>query len=322
MAGSITPEMVLEVGTRFGVPIPADTVEELRLAAVLDKPMDSLQQVLDCFLVFARLFVSTDVVRYIAGRVVEDAARDNVKYLELRFSPGFLAFSHDLNLAGVIEAVIEGTAEAAEASSTVVPLLSIASREMGPEVCMETFRLAARYRPHIAGVDLAGDEDNFPPELFRDAFDFARSAGLAATVHAGEQASPENVRTAVDSLHAGRIGHGIRIDGHDDLIGLLRDRRIPLEISITSNYIVGAVSSPETHPVCRLRRAGVPICINSDDPALFGITLSDEVELYGRLCGRTRDDLIADQLETLEFGFAPESDKAIVRGILHDWQTD
>ncbi len=319
LAGSISPGTLLQAKVRFDVPLPAVTVDKMRELAVLERPMETLQEVLSRFDLFAGICTSPDVVEFFAHQAVVDAAQEGVRYLELRFSPGFMAFKHGLALEAVIEAVISGSQQAAREKGILVPLIAIASREMGPIVCRNTFALAARYAPYIVGVDLAGDEDNHPPEPFAPAFDFAHEQGLGITVHAGEQACAENIRTAVEVLHASRIGHGIQAIHRPDIMALLRERNIPLEISITSNWIVGAVPAVEDHPVCRLQAAGVPITINSDDPALFGIDLTGELELYARICELGPGDLLQRQVEALEFGFAPESDKAVVRQQLHDW---
>lgn len=321
LAGCITPELIVELAERHAVPVPSRDIGELDRLVVLRKPMENLQQVLACFHIFMSLFTSARVVRYVTERVIDDAARDGIRYLELRFSPGFMAHVHGLNLVDVMDAVTEGAAAAAARNAMTVPLIAIASREMGAAVCLETFRLAADYLPRVVAVDLAGDEDGFPPELFVEAFEYARSAGLAATVHAGEQANPGNVRTAVEKLHATRIGHGIRIVDEPEIVALLKDRRVALEISVTSNYIVGAVPSPAEHPVGRLAEAGVPVTINSDDPALFGITLSRELEQYARLWGLSRGDLVRNQLESLDHAFASPTEIGLVRQELHDWWT-
>ncbi len=319
LAGSISPGTLLQAKLRFDVPLPAVTEDKIRELAVLERPMDNLQEVLSRFALFAGICTSPEVVEFIAHQAVVDAAADGVCYLELRFSPGFMAFRHGLALEAVIEAVVNGSQRAAREAGILVPLIAIASREMGPEVCLNTFRLAARYTPFIVGVDLAGDEDNYPPQPFAPAFQFAHEQGLGITVHAGEQSCAENIRTAVELLHARRIGHGIQAVHHAEIMALLRERHIPLEISITSNWIVGAVSTVEAHPVCQLQAAGVPVTINSDDPALFGIDLTGELELYARICDLGPGDLLQRQVEALEFGFAPESDKAVVRQRLHDW---
>ena len=319
LAGCITPEIIAEVARRFAVPVPSLDIAELDRLVVLRRPMESLQQVLACFHIFMSLFTSPRVVQYVTERVLDDAARDGIRYLELRFSPGFMAHSHGLNLVDVMDAVAEGAAAAAARNAMTVPLFAIASREMGPEVCLETFRLAADYQPRVVAVDLAGDEDGFPPELFIEAFEYARSAGLAATVHAGEQANPANVRTAVEKLHATRIGHGIRSIHEPAVMELLKARNVALEISVTSNYIVGAVPSPEEHPVGRLMEAGVPVAINSDDPALFGITLSRELLQFARLWNHSLGDLVRNQLESLDHAFAAPAEVGLVRQELHDW---
>lgn len=319
LAGSISPATLLEVNRRFGVELPAVTVARLRELTVLERPMESLQEVLSKFEFFANLCVSAEVVEFLAHRAVADAARESVRYLELRFSPGFMAYRHGLDVEAVVEAVIAGSQAAAKEREMVVPLIAIASREMGPEVCLDTFRLAAKYQPYVVGVDLAGDEDSHPPAPFAAAFDYAHDHGLGITVHAGEQTGAENVRTAVELLHADRIGHGIRIIDHPDIMELLATRDIPLEISITSNYIVGAVPSLEEHPVGRLQEAGVPITINSDDPALFGIDLTGELEIYARICSVGPGELLKRQLVALDHGFAPERDRGVVRELLHSW---
>jgi len=313
LAGCVSPEILLEAHQRFSVPLPTTDVAELRRLAVLDRPMESLQDVLRRFSLFAQAFISPEVVRFVARRAIEDASSDNVRYLEMRFSPGFTSYFHKLDLQAVMEAVIEGSQEAAGTLGVVVPLIAIASREIGVETCISTFRLAARYSKHVVGVDLAGDENGHPPREFLKAFDLVRSEGMHVTVHAGEESNPENVQEAVELLGAERIGHGIRIVDRPEMMALLSHRRVPLEVCITSNYIVGAVPSVEQHPVCRLRSAGVPITISSDDPALFGINLSHELALYASLCGLSHSDLVQSQLDALDFGFAPEAAKAPVR---------
>ena len=322
MAGCITPEILLELNRHFHVPLPAVTADKLKELAVLTRPMRSLEEVLKRFELYADVCISAEVIRYIARRVVLDAARDNVRYFEMRFSPGFLAYRHDLALGEVVEAVIEGATDGGREGGVIVPLIAIASREMGATVCRRTFDLARRYQPHIVGVDLAGNEGGYPPSLFGETFESLRETGLRVTIHAGEQDHAENVRQAIELLGAERIGHGIQIVHHPELMRLVKERDVPLEISITSNYIVGAVSSPEEHPVSRLVLEGVPVTINSDDPGLFGVTLSGELGIYARTCQRSLGDLVQDQLNTLDYGFGAEVDKGIVRQQLHTWWTN
>jgi len=317
LAGCMSPEIALKMAARFGAPVPAGTLPELVRCMVLDSPLTSLQEVLRRFTLIAHLFVSPDAVRYAAQRAVEDAAADGLRYMELRFSPGFTSYAHRLPLDAVTRAVAEGAAEGARLTGCIVPLIVIASREMGPDVCMETFRLALRHRPQVVGVDLAGDEDNHPPEQFIKAFELARGEGLHVTVHAGEQGCADNVATAVRRLGARRIGHGIRIADRPDLIALVRDQGVALEISVTSNWIVGAVPSPAEHPLGQLMAEGIPISLNSDDPALFGITLSSELELCRRVVPGL--DLVQAQRVALDHAFGDPVQVGKVRQELREW---
>jgi adenosine deaminase len=319
LAGCMTPEIIWEMKRKFGAPAPGDSVEDIRNHVEVTQPRESLNAVLQCFRVFRGLFVSPEAVQYAAYRVVEDAARDGIRYLELRFSPGFTGCAHKLDQSAVFEAVVRGSQEAAHDCGMVVPLIAISSREMGPAVCLETCRLASSFKPHVVAVDLAGNEDDFPPELFVDAFEYAHAQGLRATVHAGEQGHADNVRKAVELLHADRIGHGIQIIHRPDLMELVSERDVPLEICITSNWIVSAVPTVFDHPVCRLAAAGVPVVVNSDDPALFHITLSGELALFKRLCGLSVGDLVRHEVDALDYGFAPEREKGRVRQALYDW---
>lgn len=319
LAGCISPRIALEMAQRFNSPVPSSDLHELSSAIVCHRPLKSLQQVLDCFEVFSKLFISPEAIQYATRQAVLDAAADSIRYLELRFSPGFLAYQHGLPLDEVMEAVVTGAAIASRDTGTMVPLIAIASREMGPEICMETFQLASRYAPPIVGVDLAGNEDDWPPELFAEAFEFSALKKLKATVHAGEQAHPENIEKAVLLLGARRIGHGITAVDHPEVADMLARKNVALEISITSNWIINAVPSRDDHPVARLRHLGIPITINSDDPALFGITLTGELNLFRRLCGLSIGDVVQNQVDSLKYAFAPEVDVGIVRQELYDW---
>jgi adenosine deaminase len=143
----------------------------------------------------------------------------------------------------------------------------------------------------VTGFGIGGDEVLGPCGWFRDVFAFARSSGLALMPHAGETAGPESVWAALQ-LGAGRIGHGIRAADDPDLMRELRDRDIPLEVCISSNVCTGAVSSLEAHPVRRLFDAGVPITLNTDDPALFRTSLGNEYRIAAETFGFSRAELL------------------------------
>jgi adenosine deaminase len=138
----------------------------------------------------------------------------------------------------------------------------------------------------VVGLGLGGIEAGHPPELFRDAFDRARSAGLPAVPHAGETVGPESVWGALRILEAKRIGHGVRCLDDRELVAYLRERQIPLEVCPTSNVCLSVAPSLAEHPLPRLLEEGLYVTINSDDPPMFNTSLTDEYLRAAQLLGR------------------------------------
>jgi adenosine deaminase/aminodeoxyfutalosine deaminase len=160
-----------------------------------------------------------------------------------------------------------------------------AIRQLGADHVMEIAKLTARYVDDgVVSFGVGGDEVRGPASEFREAYQYAKDAGLRLTAHAGETAGPDSVRDALD-IGAERIGHGIRAAEDPDLLRRLREERIPLEVCITSNVRTGAVASLEAHPVRRLVDAGVIVTLNSDDPGMFGSDLATEFRLAEQIFG-------------------------------------
>lgn len=229
-------------------------------------------------------------VAQVAYELLREAAAENVRYVEIRVG-GRRGFAL-LGVRGMLEAIAEGRARAeAEfgvGSGTVVTLV----RERGPEHAAEVAEIAASCVDcGVVGLDVAGDEENFPPALFVRACEVAREAGLGITVHAGEFSGPASVWTAIYQLGATRIGHGFRAVEDPELVAYLREHRIALEICPTSNLRLGLVGSWREHPLRALYDAGVRVTINSDDPLLLRTNLTAEMYTACRELGFTLDDL-------------------------------
>jgi aminodeoxyfutalosine deaminase len=210
----------------------------------------------------------------ITRRLIESLERQNVRYAEITLSAGVALWrKQDFG------AIYESVRKAAASSSVTVFWILDAIRHFGPEPAMEVARLAAEHvNDGVVAFGIGGDEARGPAEWFRDVFAFARAHGLRLTAHAGETCGPESVWQAVE-IGAERIGHGISSVQDPALLRHLRDQGIPLEVCISSNVATGAVASLAAHPVRRIYDAGVPIVLNSDDPAMFGTTLTREYEL-------------------------------------------
>jgi aminodeoxyfutalosine deaminase len=217
---------------------------------------------------------SPDDYALITRRLLASLARQNVRYAEITISAGVVLWRKQ-DFAAIYEAVRRAAAE----STVCVYWILDAIRHFGAEHAMEVAKLAVeRAKDGVVAFGIGGDEARGPAEWFRDVFAFARAGGLRLTAHAGETCGPESVWQALE-IGAERIGHGIASVQDPVLLRHLRDKGIPLEICISSNVATGVVPSLEAHPIRRIYDAGVPIVLNSDDPAMFHTTLTREFAL-------------------------------------------
>jgi adenosine deaminase/aminodeoxyfutalosine deaminase len=259
--------------------VEAETVRELQ-PSLTDDEIGAATSYSD-FLGFLKAYVwvnrllrSPDDYALITRRLLERLAAENVRYAEVTLSAGMVLWKGQ-DFGPIYDAV----QRAAAASPVEVRWIIDAVRQFGVEHVSEVAELAVeRRRDGVVGLGIGGDEERGPASWFGDVFRHAKDAGLHLHAHAGETAGPESVWQAL-SIGAERIGHGIRSIEDPDLVEELRRRRVPLEICLTSNVRTGAVPSFEAHPVRRLYDAGVPLVIDTDDPALFECTLSGEYEL-------------------------------------------
>lgn len=236
------------------------------------------------FLKFLSLFRndwyrSLDDVALIVEESVATAGRDGLVYLELRFSPEHFAAVNGFDRKRVIRTIVDAADAGAEASGMLVRhLITFNRSKQTAEEMLELYRLVMELgEDRIVGVDLAGDELNYPPELFRDFFSAVSADGvLAATIHAGEVTGPDQIWEAIESLGAQRIGHGVAALRDEELQKTLIEHGIALELCITSNYQTGSWADEPTHPFGTFLRAGVPVTLNSDDPTIQNSTLTDD----------------------------------------------
>jgi len=215
-------------------------------------------------------------IEQITVELLHEAHAQGLKYLEVRVG-GRRGFAL-LGVRRMLEAMARARARAEAAVGVRAGFLITIVRERGPDEADARVREAIDCMDRgVVGVDLAGDEENYPPALFGRALALAREAGLGITVHAGEFAGPASIWTAVYQVGATRLGHGIRAVEDPDLMVYLRDHRITLEICPSSNIRLGLCTAIAQHPVGALMAAGVPVTINSDDPMLLGTDLSREL---------------------------------------------
>ncbi len=223
----------------------------------------------------------------LAREFAQDALAQNVMYGELFISPSVWQFFHkDIDLRACVEAVREALDDTTASSDVRYELIVDLTRNFGVESAMRTAAFAADLTDlGVIGIGLGGDEAKYPPELYADAFAFARSRGLHTVAHAGEAAGAQSVRDAVEILKAERIGHGVRALEDAGVVRLLADRAIPLELCPTSNFFTGVASRERPHPILELDAAGCLVTMDADDPALFSTSISAEYDYVAGIAG-------------------------------------
>ena len=240
--GSVRLETILDLGRKHNLPLPAWDLEGLRPYVQVTDPQPGVMAFIAKFQWLVGVMVDYDAVHRIAFENVEDACRDGIDYIELRFSPWFMAEANGLDPAGVVEAVAAGVESGRQQFGVKVNLIGILSRTYGPAIAMQELQALLSQRQAITALDLAGDEAHFPAEWFREHFRRARQAGWRITVHAGEIAGPESIWEALLGLGAGRIGHALSAVRDPVLMDYLAEHQIGLESCLTSNVQTSCVA--------------------------------------------------------------------------------
>jgi adenosine deaminase len=307
--GSVRLRTILELGNKHSLPLPATNLEELRPFVQVMEAQPGIMAFIERFKWMTGILVDYDACRRISYENVVDAKAEGIDYIELRFSPLFMAQAHSLEPASIVAAIVDGIQQGVDETGTKVNLIGILSRHFGPREGMHELNALLAHKDKFVALDLAGDEANFPGELFVDHFRIARDAGWQITVHAGEAAGAESIWQAIQGLGAVRIGHGVRVFDDPKLVEYIVEHHIGIETNLTSNVQTSTVPSYQAHPLKAMLEAGMLATINSDDPRISGITLPYEYDVAAPKAGLSQDHIQQAQKNALEIAFLSEDDK-------------
>jgi adenosine deaminase len=310
LEGSLRLRTLAEIARQHGLDLPSSGTGELRpLVQVVDEPPD-FSGFLAKFKLLRHFYLTQDVVMRLAYECVADAALDNVRYLELRFSPVALSRRRGFDLAEVTHWVTSAVEHAQRDYNIKVRLIATIGREESSEIARRIAELAVSSQDRgLVGLDLAGDEINYPTLPFADVFQWARARGLHITIHAGEVGPASNIRQAIEEGGAERIGHGVRAGEDPAVIDLLASRKIALEMCPTSNLHTGAVATLNEHPLRQYQAANIPATINTDDPSISNTTLTDEYLAAVQVIGLSYAMLRQAILEAVQAAFLPTPER-------------
>jgi len=305
--GCLRPSTMLELARAQGIRLPADTPRGLAEALSV-KHAKSLEEYLTKYEITLSVMQTATALERIAYEFVLDAAADGVRYVEVRYSP--LLHRPALTLAQALEAPLAGLKRGTVETGTKVGLIVCGIRTRAAAESLELARAAADYRTAgVVAFDLAGPERGFPASDHATAFAYAAQHGMACTCHAGEGDGPHSIHQALHACGAQRIGHGTRLGEDPALLAYVIERKIPLEMCLTSNLHTRTVPSVAAHPFKRYLDQGVVVTLNTDGRLMDGISLTDEYFLAHSAFGLTKADLACVILNACASAFLPEYEK-------------
>ncbi|MDW8055640.1 MAG: adenosine deaminase [Elusimicrobiota bacterium] len=310
--GSVRVETIRDAALEHGFNLPTQDIEELRKYSQVSPDCKSLTDFLKTFDFFYEFLKFPDVLERIAYENCEDAAiKENIKYLELRFAPP-LQTRDDFTEEEVVKSVLHGIKYGQKKFGIRVGIILCLYRyhTITEEQNWKTLKLAEKYLGNgVVGIDLAGDESKFSVLNYKKFFEYARSAGIPITCHAGEAASAVEVKHAIE-LGAKRIGHGTHIYEDENIMKLVRDNDIALEICLTSNIQTQVVDNINLHPARKYYDYGIKITLNTDDPSVSGIDLNYEFQLAVKVFNFDLNDLRKIVYNSIKAAFLAEEEKS------------
>ena len=309
LEGSIRTQTIIEVAKEYNLQLPSYEASGLDSHVKVYDQMRDLHAVLEAFTIFQNSIASAKVVERIAWELFEDSARQNIRLFEVRFSPDWAFHGHDLDWDECLEGLLRAKERAEREFDMAIGFIAITSRSMGPASCAKTVDWAIRHGEHIAGVDLADSERDFPLREFVKPIMKAREAGLKVTIHTGEDSPASFVKETIELASPDRIGHGIHAIEDLKVVELIKERGITLEVNPWSNYLTSSVRTIEEHPLKKLFDLGVKVTINSDDPEVLETNLNNEYRIACEVLGMSMGDIASCNRYAYEASFIPEEQK-------------
>ncbi len=307
--GSMRLATVLELAQQQRVTLPASDPEGLARAMHIGENTGSLVKYLEAFDVTLAVLQTAEGLYRAAYELAQDAAAENVRYMEVRYSP-MLHTKQGLRLTQVVETVLRAMYDAAQAFGIECKLILCGIRNISPESSLEMAELAVAYKNRgVVGFDLAGAEYDYPPKDHQEAFALVRRNNINVTIHAGEAYGPASIAQALHVCGAHRIGHGCRLREDGDLLHYVVDHRIALECCPSSNVQTGAVRSLESHPIRLYYNLGSRVTVNTDNRLITDTTVSRELYLLHTRMGFSLQDIKQIILNGFKSAFLPFHEK-------------
>lgn len=313
--GSLRIETILDLAAQQKVKLPGDNPDALRPHVQVGDDCKSLVEYLKAFDVTLSVMQTYDSLVRTAFELAEDAAKENVRYMEVRYSP-ILHQQKGLTLHAIVQAVLEGLAQAEKRYDIKTGVILCGMRHISPEISLKLADLTVAFKNKgVVGFDLAGAEEDFPAKRHKEAFGRVLANNINCTLHAGEAYGPESIHQAIHACGAHRIGHGVRLVEDGDLLNYVNDHRIPLECCPSSNVQTKAVKRMCDHPIRLYFDLGLRVTVNTDNRLVTDTTVSQEYLTLHEHLGFDLDEIKEVILMGFKSAFLPY---ALKRAMLAD----
>ena len=310
--GNVRLETIFDIAQKKNIPIPATSVEELRPFVVVTEAKPSILDFFKKFEYLTAVMVDYESCWRIAYENIEDAKNEGIDYIELRFSPWFMAEKNNLDPQAVVEAVCDGVQSGCRDFGIMANLIGIISRTYGPDICFKELKALLSKKERIIALDLAEDEINYPGDLFIEHFQVARDAGWHSCPHAGEVDGPESVWQALEALGAERLGHAVHALEDPELLDYLAENKIGIDTNLTSNVQTSTVTDYTSHPLKIFLNHGILATINTDDPGISAIDISYEYDVAAPKAGLNTAAIWKAQENALACAFLSDEEKTFL----------
>ncbi len=321
--GSLRPTTMLDIAAKEKVELPASNPEDLHRLLAIGKHRGSLEDYIRRFDITLSVLQSPTSLERAAYELIEDVAKENVRYIEIRYSP-ILHTQRDMTPEESIDAVKAGLKRGEKDFGVLSGIIVCGIRNISPEVSLKLADLTLRYKNKgVVGFDLAGAEENFPAKHHREAFYLILNNNINATIHAGEAFGPASIHQALHYCGAHRIGHGTRLKEDRDLLNYVNDHRIPLEICLTSNWHTRSVRSLRYHPMREYFQIGIRVTLNTDNRLISDTTLTQEFMVANKLFGFGLKEFRSVTINAAKSAFLPhQSRKKLTRQIAEELEQE
>ena len=309
LEGAIRTGTIIDIAREYNLELPAYDVEGLNPHVKVYDQWESLDVVLEAFRIAQQSIASPQAFERIAWEYFEDAAHQNVRLLEVRFSPDWAFHGHNLDWDAALDSILHAKIQAASQFGMAIGLIAITSRSMGVASCEKTVDWAIRHKDVIHGIDLADSDVHYPTREFVRPVLRAKDAGLKITVHSGEDSPASAVAETIQAVDPDRIGHGIHSIEDMAVVEMVIEHGITLEVNPWSNYLTSSVPSIESHPLKQLFDLGVRVTINSDDPEVLETNLNNEYRIAHEILGMSLDEIEMCNRFAVEASFLPAAEK-------------